>query len=155
MHHGTFHEAFLRLAFSSVECTGNYVVNMVSNPRINLSKPDKDALLGDFSWHQRSLTFHIWVKINFFFDREHLLKRDDLSAHLEVNKCLNISPLFQTSFALLFDHYIEWISKIADCKKILYRCHTFLIKLCWMLSKWHLRCAARLSLFQWLLYLLR
>ena len=107
VHHGTFHEAFLRLAFSSVECTGNYVVNMVSNPRINLSKPDKDALLGDFSWHQRSLTFHIWVKINFFFDREHLLKRDDLSAHLEVNKCLNISPLFQTSFALLFDHYIE------------------------------------------------
>ena len=81
--------------------------------------------------------------------RKHLLKRDDLSAHLEVNKCLNISPLFQTSFALLFGHYIEWISKIADCKKILYRCHTFLMKLCRMLSKWHPRCAARSSHFQW------
>ena len=37
----------------------------------------------------------------------HLLKRDDLSAYLEVNKFLSISPLFQTSFALLFGHYIE------------------------------------------------
>ena len=79
----------------------------------------------------------------------HLLKRDDLSAHLEVNKCLNISPLFQTIFALLFGHYIEWISKIADCKKILYRCYTFWISLCRMLSIWHLRCAAKSSLFQW------
>ena len=68
-------------------------------------------------------------------------------------KCLNISPLFQTIIALLFEHYTEWISKIADCKKILYRCHTFLIILCRMLSKCHLRCAARSSLFQWVLWL--
>ena len=37
----------------------------------------------------------------------HLLKRDDLAAYLEVNKCLNKSPLFQTIFALSFKHYID------------------------------------------------
>ena len=79
----------------------------------------------------------------------HLLKRDDLSAHLEVNKCLNISPLLQTIFALLFEHYIEWISKIADCKKILYRWHTFGGILCRMLLIWNRQCATRSCLFQW------
>ena len=44
---------------------------------------------------------------------------------------------------------MEWISKIADCKKILYRCHSFFIIMCRMLSIWHLRCAAKWSLFQW------
>ena len=37
----------------------------------------------------------------------HLLKRNDLLAHLKVNKCLNISSLFRTIFALLFGHYIR------------------------------------------------
>ena len=97
---------------------------------------DKKALANFFN-------FFIWVDIY------HLLKRDDLSAHLEVKKCLNISPLFQTIFTIFFGHYIEWISKIADCKKILYRCHALKIELWRMLSKWHLRCAARSSHFQW------
>ena len=39
-------------------------------------------------------------------------------------------------------------SKIADCKKILYKCHNFRIILCQMLSKWHLRCAAKCSWHQ-------
>ena len=81
----------------------------------------------------------------------HLLKRDDLAAYLEVNKCkcLNISQLFQTIFAFSFEHYIEWISKIADCKNILYRCHTFWGILCRMLLIWNPRCATKSSLFQW------
>ena len=33
---------------------------------------------------------------------KHLLKRDDLSAHLEVNKCLNISPLNEKQFSHFF-----------------------------------------------------
>ena len=47
---------------------------------------------------------HFFEKLEKIF---YSLKRDDLAAHHEVNKCLKISPLFQTIFALSFGHYIE------------------------------------------------
>ena len=67
----------------------------------------------------------------------------------EVDRCLNISPLFKNIFTLSFEHYIELICMFADCKKILYRCHTFLFILCRMLSIWNLPCSARSALFKW------
>ena len=64
----------------------------------------------------------------------HSLKRNDLPAHLEVDECFKISPLFQNIFVLFFKHYIEGICRFADFKKIQYRCHSFLVILCRMLS---------------------
>ena len=55
-----------------------------------------------------SLTIHI--KLAQFLCLKcsmHSVKWDDLAAHLEVDKCLRISPLFQTIFAISFGQYIE------------------------------------------------
>ena len=77
----------------------------------------------------------------------HSLKSKNLAAHLEVDKCLNIFPIFQTILALSFGHYIKWICKFADWKKILYRCITFLVIFSQILSIWHLPYASMSSLF--------
>ena len=55
---------------------------------------------------ERSAEISIRFFKNLCSSKSHLLKRDDLAAHLEVNKCLKISPLFQAIFALSFRHYI-------------------------------------------------
>ena len=60
----------------------------------------------------------------------HSLKRNDLAAHLEMDKCFTISQFFQAIFALSFENYIEGICKSTDLKDISHICHTFLDILC-------------------------
>ena len=91
--------------------------SMISSIAFSLKGNKDNAYFNTFKEGKSNKRMHEWSKTltsnideiiaKSTYSTSHSLKRDDLAAHLEIDKCFKISPLFKTIFALSFENYVK------------------------------------------------